>query len=387
MSVHAHPDPDRGAGRGRPGGRRRSRSTSEISRTPQDGARSRWPDRSTAEAPRARPFRRRRAGHVPPDAAGPRRGRADVAHAASRQDRLHHLAARATRAPRSAIAWPMRRSQDWMAPYYRSIASAMTFGMSPEDIITAHLAKGDDVSSGGRQMPGHYGGAPYNIVSLSLAGRARRCCTRSGSRWAPGCAATTSWPMTSLRRGHQQPGRDPRGDELRRRPQAAGHLRVREQRLRDQRAARPAGGRRLGGGPRGRATASPASLVDGGDPLACYAAAKEAHDRALRGEGPTLIEARGGAPDQPLVGRRPAPLPRPGRGRGAQGAATRSRCFAGAAARSRGCSTDERDEELRAEVKAEINEASAAGPRRGRDPDVGHRRRCTSTPTRDGQGA
>ena len=66
-----------------------------------------------------------------------------------------------------ATSWPMRKGQDWMAPFYRSIASAMTFGMSAEDIITAHLAKGDDVSSGGRQMPGHYGGAPYNIVSLS----------------------------------------------------------------------------------------------------------------------------------------------------------------------------------------------------------------------------
>jgi 2-oxoisovalerate dehydrogenase E1 component alpha subunit len=59
-----------------------------------------------------------------------------------------------------ATAWPMRRGQDWMAPFYRSIASALTFGMSAEDIITAHLAKADDVSSGGRQMPGHYGGAP-----------------------------------------------------------------------------------------------------------------------------------------------------------------------------------------------------------------------------------
>ena len=54
-------------------------------------------------------------------------------------------------------AWPMRPNVDWMAPYYRSIASVLTFGMSPEDIVSAHLAKGDDVSSGGRQMPGHYG--------------------------------------------------------------------------------------------------------------------------------------------------------------------------------------------------------------------------------------
>src|SRR6185503_4864675 len=35
----------------------------------------------------------------------------------------------------------------------------------------------------------------------------------------------------------------------------------------------------------------PGVTVDGGDPLACYAAAREAHERARRGEGPTLIEA------------------------------------------------------------------------------------------------
>jgi hypothetical protein len=65
------------------------------------------------------------------------------------------------------ITWPLRKGRDWMAPFYRSIAAAMTFGMTPEDIITAHLAKGDDISSGGRQMPGHYGAAPHNILSVS----------------------------------------------------------------------------------------------------------------------------------------------------------------------------------------------------------------------------
>ena len=79
--------------------------------------------------------------------------------AAGRERSPSSSRARATRAPRWATSWPMRKGQDWMAPFYRSIASAMTFGMSAEDIITAHLAKSDDVSSGGRQMPGHYGGA------------------------------------------------------------------------------------------------------------------------------------------------------------------------------------------------------------------------------------
>ena len=54
---------------------------------------------------------------------------------------------------------------------------------------------------------------------------------------------------------------------------------------------RQAGGRRRSGGA-GGGLGFPGVLVDGSDPLACYAAAKEAHDRARTGEGPTLIEAR-----------------------------------------------------------------------------------------------
>jgi 2-oxoisovalerate dehydrogenase E1 component alpha subunit len=36
----------------------------------------------------------------------------------------------------------------------------------------------------------------------------------------------------------------------------------------------------------------PGVTVDGSDPIACYAAAREAHERARRGEGPSLIETR-----------------------------------------------------------------------------------------------
>ena len=36
----------------------------------------------------------------------------------------------------------------------------------------------------------------------------------------------------------------------------------------------------------------PGVVVDGNDVLACYAAMKEAHDRARAGEGPTLIECK-----------------------------------------------------------------------------------------------
>jgi 2-oxoisovalerate dehydrogenase E1 component alpha subunit len=86
--------------------------------------------------------------------------------------------------------------------------------MAPEDIITAHLAKGDDVSSGGRQMPGHYGGAPYNLVSLSRRS-ARRCCTRWDRHGGMG-ARHDVVAMTSYGEGTSNQG-DPRGHELRRR--------------------------------------------------------------------------------------------------------------------------------------------------------------------------
>jgi 2-oxoisovalerate dehydrogenase E1 component alpha subunit len=36
------------------------------------------------------------------------------------------------------IAWAFERGHDWIAPFYRSIATCLTFGMSPRDIMTAH---------------------------------------------------------------------------------------------------------------------------------------------------------------------------------------------------------------------------------------------------------
>ena len=95
-----------------------------------------------------------------------------------------------------------------------------------------------------------------------------------------------------LRRGNRQPGRDPRGDELRRRAQAAGDLRLREQRLRDQRPAQPAGRRPVRRGTR------PGLRVPGRDRgwrrrrwAATPQHARRTSGRA-HGEGPTLIEAR-----------------------------------------------------------------------------------------------
>src|SRR5204862_7795026 len=67
----------------------------------------------------------------------------------------------------AAIAWPLERRKDWIAPFYRSIATCLALGMQARDILTAQYAKAIDLSSGGRQMPGHYGNVANNLVSLS----------------------------------------------------------------------------------------------------------------------------------------------------------------------------------------------------------------------------
>ena len=54
-----------------------------------------------------------------------------------------------------------------MVPFYRSVAACLTFGMTPREILLAQYAKAVDPSSGGRQMPGHYGSAAHNIFTTS----------------------------------------------------------------------------------------------------------------------------------------------------------------------------------------------------------------------------
>ena len=65
------------------------------------------------------------------------------------------------------LTWPLQKRHDWIAPFYRSIATCLAFGMSARDIMTAQYATASDPSSGGRQMPGHYGYAEHHLVSVS----------------------------------------------------------------------------------------------------------------------------------------------------------------------------------------------------------------------------
>jgi 2-oxoisovalerate dehydrogenase E1 component alpha subunit len=264
-----------------------------------------------------------------------------------------------------ALAWPMRRNHDWLAPYYRSIASTIAFGMSAEDIITAHLAKGDDVSSGGRQMPGHYGGAPYNIVSLSspVGTQVLHAVGIAMGAWVRGEDVVA---MTSYGEGTSNQG------EVHEAMNFAGvhNLPVIFVCENNGYAISVPLDKQVGGlsvAARAQGYGFPGVTVDGADPLACYAAAKEAHERARRGEGPTLIEARvvrltsHSSDDDQRRYRDPAEV---------EALKQQDPLVAfGQQLREMGLLSDEVEERLRGEAKAEVNEASRRAEARP-EPDV-----------------
>jgi 2-oxoisovalerate dehydrogenase E1 component alpha subunit len=64
-------------------------------------------------------------------------------------------------------AMALRPKQDWVVPYYRDLAMMLAIGVTPREVMLGLLAKADDPSSGGRQMPAHYSHRALNIVSHS----------------------------------------------------------------------------------------------------------------------------------------------------------------------------------------------------------------------------
>ncbi len=188
------------------------------------------------------------------------------------------------------ITWALRKGHDWIAPFYRSIATCLTFGMTARDILTAQYATGADPSSGGRQMPGHYGHPSHNIVSVSSP-VATQILHAVGIALAARIRGTDQVAMTFMGEGSSNQGDVHEGlnfAAIHRLPfvfvvenngYAISVPSSLELALPDV-AARASG------------YGIPGIVVDGSDVLACYRVAREAVARARRGEGPTLIEAK-----------------------------------------------------------------------------------------------
>ncbi|MFA4924536.1 MAG: thiamine pyrophosphate-dependent enzyme, partial [Ignavibacteriaceae bacterium] len=78
-----------------------------------------------------------------------------------------HIAGSGHEAIQIASAMQLNPHQDWIFPYYRDLGVALACGIKPYDIFLQCFAKADDPSSGGRQLPGHFGARGLNIPSQS----------------------------------------------------------------------------------------------------------------------------------------------------------------------------------------------------------------------------
>lgn len=186
-------------------------------------------------------------------------------------------------------AYNMRPGYDYVYPYYRDAAITLLLGQSARDQFLSLLGKKEDPNSGGRQMPGHFSSRKLNIVTASApvgvqypqavgSALAFKMRGEDGIVLVSGGEGSTSqgdWHEAMNFAGlHDLPviflvQNNAYAISVPEKLEVAGSI-----------ASRAAG------------YGFPGHAVDGNDVLAVYEAAKEAFERARRGEGPTLIEAR-----------------------------------------------------------------------------------------------
>jgi 2-oxoisovalerate dehydrogenase E1 component alpha subunit len=187
-------------------------------------------------------------------------------------------------------AWAMRRVTDIWLPYYRDVGVVLVAGLSPYEIFLGVFAKADDPSSGGRQMPSHWGSRRLGIITgsspiatqvphaagIAYAARLRGEDTVVGCWFGDGATSEGDWheglnfagihrlPVIFVCENNHYAISVPQAKQM---------------------AVRDVASRAEGYG-------FPGVVVDGNDVIACYAAMKQAHDRARGGEGPTLVECK-----------------------------------------------------------------------------------------------
>ena len=78
-----------------------------------------------------------------------------------------HIAAAGHEAIQTAVGMNLNPQKDWMFPYYRDLALVLTAGVTPKEFFLQCFAKAEDPSSGGRQLPCHYGHPAIKLPSQS----------------------------------------------------------------------------------------------------------------------------------------------------------------------------------------------------------------------------
>jgi 2-oxoisovalerate dehydrogenase E1 component alpha subunit len=187
-----------------------------------------------------------------------------------------------------AAAFAMKKQHDYFLPYYRDYGFVLALGMTTKDLMLSLFSKAEDPNSGGRQMSAHFGYKKHHIVTgsspvatqvphavgLALSFKMKKqdriafvtfgegSSNQGDVHEAFNFAGVYRLPVIFMCENNQYAISIPAHKQV------AGKV-----------ADRAAG------------YGFPGIRVDGNDILEVYRVVKEAKERALRGEGPTLIEA------------------------------------------------------------------------------------------------
>lgn len=178
---------------------------------------------------------------------------------------------------------------DVISPYYRDLALVTHFGMTPLETMLSAFAKEGDIQSGGRQMPGHFSKKENNILTqgstvttqvLHAVGASYKFKMDDEKR-----VGVTTLGEGSTSQGDFHEGLNFAGvhnlpficiiENNHYAVSVPSNLQYAADKLSD---------RATGYGMFGE-------QIDGNDPIAVYASVKKARDRAIAGEGASLIEA------------------------------------------------------------------------------------------------
>ncbi|MFD2611907.1 thiamine pyrophosphate-dependent dehydrogenase E1 component subunit alpha [Paenibacillus gansuensis] len=199
-----------------------------------------------------------------------------------------HVSGIGQEAAQVGAAFALDRERDYFLPYYRDYAFVLSVGMTVQDLMLSVFAKADDPTSGGRQMPGHFSHKKHRIVTgsspvttqvphavgFALASKMKN----------EGFVSFVTFGEGSSNQGDFHEGLNFAG---------VHKLPVIFMCENNQYAISIPVHKQLGGSvaDRGKGYGIPGIRVDGNDPLEVYRVVKEARERAVRGEGATLIEA------------------------------------------------------------------------------------------------
>ncbi|MDB4866573.1 MAG: thiamine pyrophosphate-dependent dehydrogenase component subunit alpha [Cohnella sp.] len=186
-----------------------------------------------------------------------------------------------------AMTFAMDRETDWFLPYYRDYGVVLSVGMTVKELMLSVYAKVEDPNSAGRQMPGHFGSKRLRIVTGSSP-VTTQVPHAVGFALAAKMRGERSVSIVSFGEGSSSQGDFHEGCNF------AGVLKLPVIFIcqNNQYAISVPFSKQSAGRIADRAIGYgfPGYRVDGNDPLEVYRVVKEARDRAVAGEGPTLIE-------------------------------------------------------------------------------------------------